>query len=327
MCLLAFLVWICTEVSLLSIGNCTVSSSSPKTYFLSLLLASTAPPDECVWRCHGFTNKKIYRESFAQLDSLLDKYWCAICKKDSPRMKWTCAAVSENLDLHPGFLPFQTVLDIVVLHSAHVISTAVHVSEYELPNGTVLSDFYHTENGFLSDADMLKPGSVAFFITGISRHTKPYVRLLWDGAMREWNYPNHHYAFIRTHTYATILLLNPDQMINLNCGKLYLDIGVKEADEKQLRPTPSLWLKPFSTCWSQFVARNPHVTVECLYRTDHGIYYGSPTDSPDSYQLSGYRGLPLLLQYYRNRIAKLISTILVTGRMRLSDKEATVPPG
>ena len=86
-------------------------------------------------------------------------------------------------------------------------------------------------------------------------------------------------------------------------------------------------MKPFSTCWSQFVARNPHITVECLYRTYHGIHYGSPTDSPDSYQLSGYRGLPLLLQYYRNRIAKLISTILVTGRMRLSDKEATVPPG
>ena len=292
------------------------------------MIASIAPPEETVSRCHGSRDKKIYRENLTQFSSLLDKYWCELCSKDSLRtMRWTCAAISETLDLHPGILPFRTVLDIIVLHAAHVISTAVHVPEYELPNGVVLSNFYHTENGFLSDVDMLRPGSVTFYISGYSRHTKPYTRLLWDGAMREWNYPNQHYAFIRTHTYATILLLNPDQELNLNRGKLYLDIGVKNADEKQLRSTPSLWLKPFSTCWSQFIGQNPHVTIDGLYRTDHGIYYGSPSDSPISHRLSGYRGLPLLLHYYRNRIAKLISTILVTGKMRLSDKDATVPPG
>ena len=262
------------------------------------------------------------------MDMLLEKYWCTVCRKDSLRtMKWTCAAISETLDLHPGLLPFKTVLDIVVLHSAHVISTAVHVPEYELPNGVIISNFYRTENGFLSDVDMLKPGSVSFFITGFTRHTRPYVRMLWEGAMREWNYPNQRFGFIRTHTYATILLLNPDQDINLNRGKLYLDIGVHEVDDKQLKPTPSLWLHSFSTCWSQFVERNPHAIVDGLYRTDCGLYYGSPTDSPISHRLSGYRGLPLVLQYFRNRIAKIISTILVTGKMRLSDKDACVPFG
>ena len=256
----------------------------------------------------------------------MEKYWCTVCTKDSIRtMRWTCAAISENLDLHPGLLPFKSVLDMVVMHSAHVISTAVHVPEYTLPNGVILTNFYRTENGFLSDIDMVKPGSVAFFITGISRHTRPYTRLLSEGAMREWNYPNQQYGFIRTHVYSTILLLNPVQEINLNRGKLCLDIGTSTVNN--VKVSPSLWLLPFSTCWSQFVERNPNTTIDTLFRTDTGIYYGSPSEDSEARRLSGYRGLPLLLHYFRNRIAKIISTILVTGRMRLTDKDAVVPSG
>ena len=285
-----------------------------------MFLAFLAPPEESVWACRYNTGKKAHRETFEDLGTLISKYMCILCSKDPKDpdvpMNWVCASVSENLELHPGFLDFRRTLDMVVYHASHIAAVAVSVNEYTLSTGIVLKKFYHTENGLLTDIDMRKPGSCAFFITGISRHSSVYTRLQPEGSLRPWRYPNRQYSYIRTHTYATILFLNPQQEINLNRGKLCLDLS-----------TTSTWLRSFSNCWAEFIDRNPKVQINGLFVTDNGVFYGCPTDSSVSHQLTGYSAVPIILQYFRDKIGHLVSQILVTSKMKPTDTEATVPKG
>ena len=285
-----------------------------------LCLAYLAPQEESVWGCRNQTGKRSHRETFDNLDALFSKYMCTVCPKDPKDpdvpMNWICAGVSESLELHPGFFDFRRTLDMIIYHVSHISSVAVAVNEYTLPNGIVLKKFYHTENGLLSDIDMRKPGSCSFLITGISRHSSVYTRLQPEGALRSWRYPNKQYSYIRTHTYATLLLLNPGQEINLNRGKLCLDMS-----------KASTWLISFSNCWSDFIDRNPKIIVTGLFITDNGLFYGSPSDSPVHHKLFGYSAVPIILQYFRDRIGHLVSQILVISKMKLTDTEATVPRG
>ena len=52
-----------------------------------------------------------------------------------------------------------------------------------------------------------------------------------------------------------------------------------------------------------------------LYLSKTSVYYGSPGLSTDSYELSGYAGLPFVLTCYRLRFSTVIRKILMLGQM------------
>ena len=301
----------------LSAVNFTVRSISSKIFCKSFILVST-PDKEILWPCYNRSGKSVLCNNFSDLGTLLSHYQCGICAYEpNESLSWPCLSLSESLDIHPGMHDYMAAMDMVIHHVHRVASTCYPVSRFVMSSGTVLTNFTATGNGVLSSVDCRRVGHNLVLIAGRAQHTTVYVRRNYGG-MCEWNYPKPNFARLRTATASLILLLNPKQDLDMNCGRLFLNFN----------PTvKSTWLTPFVSSWSTFVLRNPKLVVTALYVTADGVYFGSPTDNAVSYRLSGYHGLPILLSYYRDRLATLYSSVLVTGAMRATDTEADVPHG
>ena len=271
-----------------------------------------------LWPCYNLGGKSVLCENISDLGTLLSRYQCGICSYEpTEALSWPCLCLSEALDLHPGKYEFMAAMDMVIHHVHRVSSTCYHVSRHVMPSGTVLTNFTATGNGVLSSVCCRRVGNNLVLIAGRATHTAVYERRNYGG-LCEWNYPKPNYARLRTATASLILLLNPTQELDLNCGRLFMDLHPAVS---------STWLTPFASSWSAFALRNPRMSISTLYMTADGVYFGSPTDNTNSYRLSGYHGLPLLLSYFRDRLADLYSQILVTGAMRATDVEANVPNG
>ena len=270
--------------------------------------------------CYTAIGKACTRDSFHDLAAVIAKYQCDYCPiATAQRLEWLCAAHSENLELHPGFLDFATSYDMLIAHAHHVTKDMQFIASHVLDNGLVMKNFIVTSNGFLSDTDLQKPGTKLFIVTGYAKHSKLYMRLN-PGNWPEysWNYPNPNYAGVRAMVFSLALIVNPAQERDLLRGKMCLDFA------------PSIlssWCTVFLDCWNQFVELNPCTKVTDIYRTATGFCYGSPSDHADSQPLLLYRGLPLLLNYYHGRISAYVRRIVILSKMRVDDEDADVPSG
>ena len=285
------------------------------------VLVNTAPkPDHWALGCYSGIGKTFTRDSFADLEAVLAKYSCDFCPIESTaKVNWPCAALSEILEMHPGYLDFGTSFDMLVSHARFVSRNMEYFAKYTMSNGTVLKNFIVTDNGFLADTDLTKPGTKLFMITGYAKHSSLYKRsehVDWMGF--SWNYPNPKYAGIRAMTFSLALLINPAQERDLLRGKMALDFHPDILSD---------WCTVFLECWYSFVDSNPCTKVTEIYRTHTDLYYGSPTDHAVSHRLQSYNGLPLLLSYYHNRISSYIRQIVILSKQRLGDKDADVPLG
>ena len=286
-----------------------------------LLLVHTAPkPDHWAMGCYVAVGKTCTRDAFESLDEVLAKYQCDFCPLTSDkRLDWVCASHSETLELHPGFLDFNTSFDMLVAHAFHVTNNMKFITSHVLDNGVTLKNFIVTDNGFLADTDLMKPGTKLFIVTGYAKHSKLYKRLNpgdWLGY--SWNYPNPNYAGIRAMVFTFALMLNPAQERDLLRGKMSLDFNPSVLSD---------WCTVFLDCWNLFVDLNPCTKIVDIYLTSTGLYYGSPTDHAKSNPLLLYRGLPLLLNYYHGRLSSFVRQIIVLSKMRLDDVDADVPLG
>ena len=278
----------------------------------------TAPKSELVHPCINRTSKSVSLDRFSTLEMLLPMYQCGVCFVSKPKKtEWLCAALSETLEIHPGFLPYALAADMVIMHSRRVVYTSTHIDAYTLPNGTVLKNFIHTENGFLSSYDNKCPGNYLFIVSGFAIHSSLY-HVEREGAWDELVLTNSKFSALRSMVYSTILLVNPTQSIETNRGKMYLDL------------TPSVisdWLHAFLDTWNDFVRENPGVSVKSVYRTDTEVWYGSPSDHPDAVKLEGYPGLPVLLQYTRERMTDHFCWMFALIQMKTTDASKFVPSG
>ena len=234
-------------------------------------------------------------------------------------MEWLCASLSEVLEFHPGYLDFGTSFDMLVSHSHVVTRSMEFVPSHTLPSGAVLKNFIFTDNGFLADTDLKKPGTKMFVITGYAKHSNLYHRLNpgdWFGF--SWNYPNPKYSGIRAMVFSFALIVNPAQERDLLRGKMSLDFH-----PDILSP----WCKVFLDCWHLFVDSNPCTKITDIYRTATGLFYGSPTDHAESYGLESYSGLPILLSFYHDRLAAIVRQIIIVSKQRVTDVDAHVPLG
>ena len=196
--------------------------------------------------------KTTSRDSFSTVAEVMEKYFCGVCPTDpAVKMDWLCATHSELLELHPGYLNFQTTQDMLVLHAFHVIRNMQFVTTYSLPNGTVVSNFIVTDNGMLADNDLRKPGTKLFFITGYAKHSDLY-KLVNAGEWSEHNTWNVNYAGIRAKLFSFSLLLTPDQDRDLLRGKMALDFAPDVV---------SSWCTAFLDCWQHFVTLNPGTKI------------------------------------------------------------------
>ena len=280
-----------------------------------------------VWPCYVRSGKTVHCDNHSDLATILSSYHCGICTYGpgidrACDVDWTCLAMSEALETHPGYIKYLVSLDMVIMHFSRVIRTMTFVSSYTTTTGVTLTDFIHTRNGVLCDKDTKRPGTKLPIISGLSRHTSKYkVEKVWNVGFTEqsdWNYPNPNYSRSRTEIYTTIVLLNPAQPFQLNRGKLFLDL------DPSCRST---WLAPFTNCWNEFVLSNPCTTIDNLYVTADGVFYGSPSDHEDHYLLQGYAGVPLILSYFRDKISGIWSKLLNIGAMRKTDANVNVPSG
>ena len=280
---------------------------------------STAPkPESWALSCYTLMGKTTSRDNFDSVLAVMEKYFCNVCPTDSAvKMDWLCATHSELLELHPGYLDFQTTQDMIILHAFHVIRNMKFVTGFTLPNGTVITNFIVTDNGILADNDLKKPGTKLFFVTGYAKHSDLY-KLVNAGEWSEHYTWNVNYAGIRAKLFGFSLLLNPDQDRDLLRGKMALDFAPGILSD---------WCTAFLDCWQHFVTKNPCTKVTALYRTDTAVFYGSPSDHLDSYRLYGYAGLPLLLVNYHERLTYLVKRIIGVSKMTLKDKKTNVPSG
>ena len=288
---------------------------------LNYFSVNTAPkPDHWALGCYSGVGKTCTRDQFEDIETVLSKYDCDYCTlAPDERLSWLCAAVSEVLEMHPGYLDFGTSFDMLVMHAYHVTRSMEFVSSHTLSNGRVLKDFIVTDNGILTDTDLQKPGTKLFMITGYAKHSDLYKRLNpggWDNYTRR--YPNPKYSGLRAMVFSFALLVNPDQERDLIRGKMALDFHPKVI---------SPWCTVFLDCWNMFVDMNPCMKVLDLYRTADGLSYGSLTDHAVSEPLLSYRGLPLLLSHYHDRLSHYIRQIIILSKMKLTDVDADVPPG
>ena len=270
--------------------------------------------------CYAAVGKTFTRDSFETLGEVLAKYDCDSCPlATDAKPEWFCAAQSEVLELHHGFMDFSTSFDMVIAHSFRVTANMVFVASHALDNGVTIKDFVVTDNGFLADTDLQKPGTKLFFVTGYAKHSKLYMRLNpgnWPGYT--WNYPNSNYAGVRAMLFTIALILNPAQERDMLRGKMCLD----------LNPTLlSTWCTTFLDCWNLFVDLNPCTKVTDIFLTSNGLYYGSPSDHSKHYPLLLYRGLPLLLTHYQGRISYYVRQLVILSKMRADDDDADVPAG
>ena len=270
--------------------------------------------------CYVAIGKTCTRDAFTTLDAVLDKYQCDYCPASSDfGSEWLCAAQAETMELHPGFLDFGTSFDMLITHSHHVTANMLYVASHTLKNGVTMKNFIVTDNGFLADTDLQKPGTKLFFVTGYAKHSKLYMRLN-PGAWPDysWHYPNPNYAGVRGMVYTFTLILNPAQERDILRGKMSLDLDPSCLSD---------WCVVFLDCWNLFIELNPGTKVTDIYRTSTGLYYGSPTDHSQAHPLLLYRGLPLLLSYYQDRISAHVRQIIILSKMRLTDIDADVPAG
>ena len=277
-------------------------------------------PDHMATGCYSTIGKTFTRDSFETLGEVLAKYDCDCCPvATDAKPEWLCAAQSEVLELHPGFLDFSTSFDMIISHAFHVTDNMVFVASHALDNGVTFKNFIVTDNGFLADTDLQRPGTKLFIVTGYAKHSKLYMRLNpgnWPDY--SWNYPNPNYAGVRAMVFTFCLILNPAQERDLLRGKMALDFNPSVL---------SAWCTTFLDCWNLFVDLNPCTKVTDIYRTSDGLFYGSPSDHTPSHPLLLYRGLPVLLTYYHGRISYYIRQIVILSKMRAEDADADVPAG
>ena len=262
--------------------------------------------------------KSIGRDNFRTVADVIKQYFCNICPTEpGVRMDWRCACNSELLEMHPGYVDFITSHDMLVLHCFHISLNMQFVAEYTLPNGTVLRDFIVTDNGILSDNDMKQPGTKLFMVPGFSKHSDLY-KVAFPGEWAEHNHLNANYSGLRALVFSFVTIINPSQDRDIQRGKMSVDM-----DPRKL----SKWCTAFLDCWQSFVNSNPRAQIKALYRTNDGVFYGSPTDHATSHLLYGYAGLPLLLNHYLGRISHYVKQLIALSKQSKKDKKAVVPPG
>ena len=273
--------------------------------------------------CYSGIGKACTRDSFEGIEAVLAKYLCDFCLAEPctnfAKLEWPCSALSEVLELHPGYLDFGTSFDMLVSHAYHVTLHMEYFKKYSLSDGTELQNFIVTDNGFLADTDLKKPGTKLFVITGYAKHSSLYKRLNpggWEGF--SWNYPNPKYSGVRAMVYTIALILNPAQERDLLRGKMALDFHPDLLSD---------WCTVFLDCWHLFVDLNPCTKVTEIYRTADGLYYGSPTDHAVAHPLHSYNGLPLLLSHYHDRLSYYVRQIVILSKQRVDDVDAHVPAG
>ena len=249
---------------------------------------------------------------------MVTRYNCSYCVRDKPPkkgMRWTCLTHSEVWECHPGYGEFSVALDAALLHLREISGTGEFHEEYTLANGIVLKNFVSTPNGMLSDKDLHAPGTLVYYISGLARHTGLY-HVANKGEWGEYSYLNEKFAGLRAHFFGTIYLLNPAQQQHVMCGKLAFDLNPK---------LTAKWFTIFLETWSDFTLRNPKITIPALCLTDDSVWYGDPAADSDAKRLYSYNGLPLLLVHYRNRIAGLVSQILILGQLKATDPTVVYP--
>ena len=246
------------------------------------------------------------------LDQLMAQFTCTNCPISPPlQVRWACAAASNVVDCHPGFFTFTVARDFMVLHVQAKLYESEYIPKYQLSTGAMVKKFVRTNTGLLCDIALQSTGTLLVFITGNSKHTSLY-RVV-DGK----NVLNPQYSAMRSSFRAMLILTNPGQSCTLDMGRLGFDMNPKVL---------SLWASPFYNAWADFSYRNPGMEVTELYMTANGLRYGSESRSVRSFLLYDDTMLPLVLQYYRDILAKHIGRILAIGKMKRSDNYK-VPKG
>ena len=282
-------------------------------------IEETAPrPESWALFCYTSMEKSTSRDTFGTLSEVVEKYLCGYCPNGlGEQMDWICLVNSEVMDLHPGYFDYVTAREMITLHAAHVSATMKYVTEYTLPNGAVIKDFFYTDNGMLSCVEMKRPGTKLIMIPGYSKHSDLY-KVYYPGEWAEKRYLSKNYASLRATMFSFALILNPMQARDLTRGRMYFDFAPGVL---------STWCLPFLNCWSSFIKANPGTKNVCLYMADDKVYYGSPTDHSTAVRLYGYSGLPLLLFHYQGRLTEIMKSLISLTNQKLTDVDANVPLG
>ena len=269
-------------------------------------------PQRFAQPCFNLMGDLVDETDALPMDQLMDRFTCTNCPISPPlQVRWTCAAASNVVDCHPGFFPFKVARDFMVLHTQAKLYESEYIPEYRLSTGAVVRKFVRTNTGLLTDVALQSTGTLLVYITGNSKHTSLY-RVV-DGK----RVLNVQYSAMRSSFRAMLMLTNPAQSCTLDMGRLGFDMNPKIL---------SLWAAPFFNTWADFSFRNPGVEITELYMTAKGLTYGSKSNSTQSFLLYDDTVLPLLLQYYRDVLAKHIGRILAIGKMRKTD-DFKVPSG
>lgn len=284
---------------------------------------NTSPrPHRYAKQCYDLMETMIDSDDSLCLSDLMDLYMCLGCPKDHKDkcglpFEWVCASVSESMDCHGGFMPFTVARDMMILHSKAVLEEHEFIGSFELSNGFVIRNFVRTRNGVLTNAAMKTPGTNLVFITGNSKHSTLYRDAPgFDGVRKVLNT---RHSGMRSTACAMLLLTNPDQDVNLQMGRISFDLNPRVLSQ---------WSYGFFNSWADFVYFNPNVEITELYMTDGGVCLGSLTDTPNARRLYADTGFPLVLQYYRDLIAKHIGQLLAMAKMGADDDDdADVPSG
>ena len=275
--------------------------------------------------CFGAMDTILDSDETLALFDLMEKYMCDACPKEpksvsSEPFAWQCVSVSEVMECHPGYLTFVHSRDMMVLHLQRIQHESELVPEFVLTNGTVIRNFIRTKKGVLANTAVKTPGTELIFVTGNSKHSDLYKTAAGfhhsDGT-NVTRFVNENYSMVRSTACATAWLLNPKQRCTLQMGRFSFDLHPRILSD---------WATGFLNLWADFVYYNQGVSVTELYMTDDGVCLGSITDAPDSQRLYSSAGIPLVLQYYRDVLAKHIGRLLAMAKMRPGDSPI-VPEG
>ena len=282
---------------------------------------NTSPrPSRYAKQCYDLMETVLDPDVTVELTELLERYMCVSCPNDYKHIcglpfEWICASTSEIIDCHGGFMPFTTARDMMVLHTKAILVQHEFVGQAMLSNGYTIRNFVRTKHGVLTDSAMKAPGSLLVYITGSSKHSTLYRDVPGFGGLQK--VLNTRYSGVRSTAYAMILLTNPNQDVNLQLGRIGFDMN-----PRVLSP----WSSAFYNTWADFVYFNPGVEITELYMTDGGVFLGSPTSTPNARKLYSNTGFPLVIQYYRDLLAKHVGKLLAMSKMNASD-DADVPAG
>ena len=282
---------------------------------------NTSPrPNRYAKQCYDLMDSILDSDATLDLSELLNHYMCASCPNDYKQVcgasfEWMCASTSEVLDCHGGFMPFTVARDMMVLHSKAILTQHEFIEQATLSNGYPIRNFVRTRLGLLTDSAMKAPGSMLVFITGSSKHSTLYRDAI--GFKGVHNVLNTRYSGVRSTAYAMLLLTNPKQDVNLQLGRVGFDMHPKVL---------SSWSFAFFNTWADFVYFNPGVEITELYMADDGVYLGSPTSTPNARKLHATTGFPIMIQYYRDLLAKHVGRMFAMSKMGVTD-DAEVPAG